>query len=282
VTLDVHPVRFHFVAHAPLRFVPGKASNTIRGAFGSILRRVSPPEDYRRIFEPRLESGPSGLADAPRPFVIRAASLDGAQFAAGESFHFDVHLFETAVRWTPHFTAVFRELAREGLGLGRVPVALASVAPMPCHTLSLAACPSAPPSIVVRFLTPTEIKSEGRTAGVPPFHALIARARDRVSTLRELYGEGALPIDFRGLAQRAHAVSTARASVRHEAVERTSTRTGQTHPLAGFTGEIEYAGDLREFLPYLRAAEWTGIGRHTVWGHGQIDLICPPPIPGPG
>jgi CRISPR/Cas system endoribonuclease Cas6 (RAMP superfamily) len=41
----------------------------------------------------------------------------------------------------------------------------------------------------------------------------------------------------------------------------------------GFTGEGVYAGELGEFLPWLRAAEWTGIGRHTVWGFGAIRIV---------
>ncbi len=32
----------------------------------------------------------------------------------------------------------------------------------------------------------------------------------------------------------------------------------------------EYEGDLAEFLPYLEAAHWTGVGRHCTWGNGQI------------
>lgn len=248
------------------------AANTIRGAFGTILRRVAPPAEYQRIFEPRLESGPSGLADVPRPFVIRAAALDGARFASGEEFSFDVLLFGNAARHVPLFEAVFRELGAEGLGPRRGAVKLLSVSRLPVVTLSLQADASAPARVLVRFLTPTEIKLEGRLIEEPPFFALLSRIRDRVSTLRELYGDGALPIDFRALAERARVVTTTFANTHRQHRERRSTRTGQSHPLGGFTGEIEYAGDLREFLPYLRAAEWTGVGRHTVWGNGQIEL----------
>ena len=33
-----------------------------------------------------------------------------------------------------------------------------------------------------------------------------------------------------------------------------------------------YRGDLAAFLPYLRAARWTGVGRQTVWGKGEIEV----------
>jgi hypothetical protein len=36
-------------------------------------------------------------------------------------------------------------------------------------------------------------------------------------------------------------------------------------------GSAEYEGDLAEFVPYLRAARWAGVGRQTVWGNGEIE-----------
>jgi len=53
---------------------------------------------------------------------------------------------------------------------------------------------------------------------------------------------------------------------------RRSSRTGQTHSLGGFVGKAEYQGDLTEFVPYLRAAQWTGVGRQTAWGKGEFTL----------
>jgi hypothetical protein len=38
-------------------------------------------------------------------------------------------------------------------------------------------------------------------------------------------------------------------------------------------GSADYEGDLAEFLPFLEAARWTGVGRQTVWGNGEIHVI---------
>ena len=65
-------------------------------------------------------------------------------------------------------------------------------------------------------------------------------------------------------------------------IERFSTRTGQAHPLGGFIGEAEYHGDLAEFMPWLEAARWTGVGRQTVWGKGAINIHPLPPSQKPG
>lgn len=102
------------------------------------------------------------------------------------------------------------------------------------------------------------------------FTTLFDRARDRISTLRALYGPGPLNIDFEALSARAEAVTLSRSGFHHVASSRRSSRTQQTHPLGGFVGFAEYTGALSEFLPYLEIAAHTGVGRQTVWGKGEI------------
>jgi hypothetical protein len=126
--------------------------------------------------------------------------------------------------------------------------------------------------VTVRFVTPTELKSGQKLAERPEFGVLAARIRDRLSTLRELYDDGPLPIDFRAFGERAVRIRMTRCELEHVDVIRHSSRTGQTHPIGGFTGEAGYEGDLTEFVPYLEAAHWTGVGRQTVWGKGEIEV----------
>ena len=35
---------------------------------------------------------------------------------------------------------------------------------------------------------------------------------------------------------------------------------------------VEYAGDLGEFVPWLKAAEIAGVGRQAAWGKGEIRI----------
>ncbi len=111
----------------------------------------------------------------------------------------------------------------------------------------------------------------------PEFGILFGRARDRVSTLRSLYGAGPLDIDFEALGGRASAVRMTSCQVRHFAARRRSSRTGQSHGIGGFVGAAEYEGELSEFLPILEAAQWTGAGRHCVWGNGELRVTIVPP-----
>lgn len=306
----LHPLRFTFVARESIHFAEGKSANILRGAFGTIFRhlacvpecreardcefRVSCP--YARMFEPTATGGsPSGLADWPRPFVFRAMHLDGHTIPAGDRFQFDLNLFDTESPAIAYLVLTFAQLAREGLGPGRRRVELVSVDQLNKQDepfaviydnasatvrqnvgpLELSLEPHAEPvtRVRVRFITPTELKSGDRLAAKPEFGILANRIRDRISTLRECYGEGSLDIDFRAFGDRATLIRMTHCDIRPVNVERRSSRTGQVHGIGGFIGEAEYEGDLTEFLPYLQAAKWTGVGRQTVWGKGEVVVV---------
>jgi hypothetical protein len=258
VIFQLEACRFNFSASRTIQFPPWMAGNVLRGALGHALRKAVCEEVYRRIFEPAATgAGPSGLSNRPRPFVIRCAALNGQLVQPGERFCFDLHLFETREPILDHLSSAFAQWA-DLISVERSLVGIA-LDPKP-----------APVSrIRIDFQTPTELKTAGAIAN-PEFPLLLARARDRVSTLRSLYGDGPLEIDFRGLAERAQSVTTVRSELRPIDVERRSSRTGQRHGIGGVIGFAEYKGDLSEFMPYLEAAAWTGVGRHCTWGNGQI------------
>ena len=302
-------LRFHFEAVETVWIPRGQSGNVVRGAFGNMLRKVActpqcgsvhaPGCPYARIFEPRSPSGegPSGFSDRPRPFVFRTAYLDAREIPPGEIFCFDAHLFDVTPAALSYFVSALGQLAEEGLGPRRARATLVSVEQQPPDdslpsiafdgeklygglepsAISLDPESAAVSSVTVHFKTPTELKSGDGLATRPDFPILVARIRDRISTLGALYGEGPLEVDFRAMGERAATIEMPRCEIHQERAERHSTRTGQTHPLGGFTGMAEYRGDLTEFLPYLRAARWTGVGRQTVWGKGEIGVSIPAP-----
>lgn len=142
----------------------------------------------------------------------------------------------------------------------------------PPLSLPLTPTPNAPHHIRVDFLTPTELKHNHQIAESPEFHILFGRIRDRIATLSRLYANTELPIDFRGTNARAAAVGMTSFRAHYQENHRRSTKTHQAHSIGGFVGEAEYEGDLAEFLPFLEAARWTGVGRQSVWGKGEIQV----------
>ncbi|HEY3740861.1 MAG TPA: CRISPR system precrRNA processing endoribonuclease RAMP protein Cas6 [Bryobacteraceae bacterium] len=294
---EFYRLRFHFEAIEPVLFPPGKAGNIIRGAFGRSFRAAACDPactdskqcarhcSYRPIFEPRASesggAGPSGLHDPPRPFIIRAWDFDGHRIVPGGEFWFDLHLFDVRNPQVDEYRRAFARFAEDGVGpnqakarLNRVEFLDLAGRPMGSArvlTLGLSGVPaSAISRLQVDFATPTELKSDGALVEVPEFHVLIARLRDRISTLSSLYGSGPLPIDFRSLVERAKQVRIAMASIHDREIVRRSGRTGQEHSIGGFQGPVIYEGELNEFVPYLVAGRWTGVGRQTAWGKGEI------------
>jgi hypothetical protein len=310
---SVWPFRFKFVALEAVYFPEGKAGNILRGAFGSIFRRLACIPDcteaktceiaaecaYALAFEPRQQwaetSGPSGLADWPRPFVFRALHLDGKRIVPGAEFYFDVVLFEPPEKVLPYFVLAFRALAEAGIGPARGRAVLSCVAELltgvpvydgkrmqNCALSGLAFeffgdAGESIDKLRVKFLTPTELKAAGELVDAPEFPVLLRRLRDRISNLRLLYQGGPLEVDFAALGKAAEGVRLSRRSLRRVEVERSSSRTRMSHPLGGFVGEVEYEGDLSPFLPYMRAGEWTGVGRQTVWGKGHFAITIAAP-----
>lgn len=308
MNFSFYAFRFHFRAIDSVHFPAGKAGNVFRGAFGTVFRSIAcSPQcpgakvcdvaqecPYARMFEPRRDTGPSGLADPPRPFVMRAQHLDGKTLNIGERFWLDVHVFDLQDPALAYFTLTFAQLAREGLGPRRGRVELERVAalkldrteavtvfeggefllkdvPEPLQ-LSLDSDGLAISRIRVRFLTPTELKSNSEIVhGAPPFQVLFGRVRDRVSSLAELYGGYSLDLDFAGMRTRSEQIRIVNSSIQREEILRRSSRTGDVHGLGGFVGEVLYAGEVSEFIPFLKAGYWTGAGRHTVWGNGAIE-----------
>jgi len=256
---------YNFRATESVYFPPGKAGNIFRGALGTgalgTILATSPRPDV-----------PSGLADPPRPFVLRAAHLDGRRFGPGETFSLDVNVFDLRAPLPEIFGQTFSEWARVGLGprRGRVEF-LGPVEEGADVNLDLTGGAEASKCSLL-FRTPTELKGNPSRDAMP-FGVLFARVRDRIGALRSLYGEGPLPIDFRTLARQAELVRTVHCDLQYREVWRRSSRTGAVHGIGGVTGRVDYAGDLTELLPYLRAAWWTGVGRHTVWGNGAIEVV---------
>jgi hypothetical protein len=214
----------------------------------------------------------------------------------GETFRFDVNVFDVNHPPLAYFVLAFAQLATDGLGPRRGRAVLTDVSqldaerqtgaglyrdseflvetpPRPLE-LSLTADRTRPiQKVHIRFVSPMELKAGTHLSARPEFPILFARVRDRLSTVRALYGNGPLDIDFKAMGERATAIRMTRCELHQVDVERRSSRTGQVHPVGGFIGDAEYEGDLTEFLPYLKAAEWTGVGRQTVWGKGEIEVV---------
>lgn len=209
---------------------------------------------------------------SPRPFVLRAAHLDARHYAPGEAFSFDINVFDLRAAMLDRLMGAFSEWACTGLGPRRGRVELVrwedtAVTIQLMGGLDVSKCS-------LLFRTPTELKGNPSREGMP-FPVLFARVRERIGALCSIYGDGTPPMDFRAMSERVRSVRTVRCDLRYREVWRRSSRTGAVHRIGGVTGRVDFAGDLTELIPWLRAASWAGVGRHTVWGNGAIEVLDP-------
>ncbi|MEQ1946867.1 MAG: CRISPR system precrRNA processing endoribonuclease RAMP protein Cas6 [Bryobacteraceae bacterium] len=248
-TFVLYPLRFRQIASRNQQW----SANTLRGAFGAAMKRLH-PKAYEQYFAPRSLAGPSGLATPPRPFVFRLRENEVG-----------LNLFAA----TEGALGVFQDGMRE-LGFALIdPPALLR---LPLKPSAKKPATNNITKLRVRFLSPTEIERGAADAEQVEFGVLARRVRDRVSTLRALYGTGALDIDFAAFGAAADMVRTIGTELKQVREERVSKATGQRHPIGGFTGFAEYEGELTMFVPYFEAAQYTGVGRQTVWGKGEISV----------
>lgn len=308
--LLVQAYRFVFRCEEPAVFPAGTLTNHLRGAFGLIFRRMvcdpacSGPEacarmgacPYTRLFAPRLDAlAAAGVADPPRSYVLRTPVLDELHFMPGDLFSVDLHLFDHSLPCLRYFIWAYMQLAEEGLGPRRARVRLQSVVRLSAdrqperkvfdgqhiepdaesNPLRLSLAPPRTPvhNLRILFLTPTALRVGNHNTMQPDFPAIIARGCERIAALSGFYQGTGLDADFRSICQRAWTVHLVASDTHPITVERHSARTGENHELSGFVGSADYFGDLTEFVPYLRAAYWTGIGKHTVWGNGAIQTV---------
>lgn len=255
---------------------------------------------YPAVFAPSARPDRPEIArlrDPPRPFVLRDPRPDDDELPADRPLPLGITLVGTAATELPYFVVTFRRLGEEGLGRDRVRFRVAGLraldaAGLPTGdvlaedgsvrlvTKPLTASDLARPGdadatrVRIRFRTPTDVRHAGEQPGdAPSFGALIRRARDRAGALAAFYGGGSLVNDPSAVAEAASRVALVQSDVSGETLLRRSARTGERHPLEGVVGWAAYEGPgLGALLPWLRVAEVLGVGKHTTFGQGQIEV----------
>lgn len=257
---------------------------------------------YGYIFETSPPEGAEVLrnfSEVPRPFIIQSPPDRRSRIAPGEKITFDVTLIGNGINYLPHYVMTFKELGRVGLGkdrgryqleavdmvsptqdtfvsvyrtgddLLRVPtwgitsaMIVASAALLPSHQITL------------NFLTPTKLKQQGEwVQEAPPFAVLIRTLLSRISSLSYFHCGERFETDFRGVIDQAEQVRIKSSEVRWEDWERFSGRQKQRINMGGVVGRVTYEGDLTPYLPLLALGELVHVGKGTVFGNGQYQIV---------
>jgi hypothetical protein len=251
----------------------------------SYLFRTSPPEDTEVL---------STLTAVARPFVIEPPPSAPKSFEAGERIVFHVVLIGRAVAYIPYFVFAFQQLGSAGLGRARSRFRLERVTDLgprgksvvfqatdgflrgssrnvDARVLERGAETLSTERLDLAFITPTRLKHHGELAWHgPPFHVLIRRLLDRVSSLSYFHCGNRWDIDFKAWIEQAKQVKATDVATTWADWERYSGRQDRRIKMGGLVGPITYTGDLGPFRGLLALGTLVHVGKGTVMGNGRF------------
>jgi len=241
------------------------------------------------------------MRNIPTPYLIEPPESEKGIFKAGEEITFSLILFGRIMEYLPYFILAFELLGNVGMGKGRGKFDITKVRtvrdeemvdiyngrtkilhdkrlPIYFENLSLPKTDL----IMVKFLTPTHIKSQGRILHSPQeltFSRFLKAIFNRLSSLSHFYGERKFDWDYKGLLKEAEDVKTVeeKSYLRWTEFRRYSVRREREDLLSGVMGEMVYsAPNLNLFLPYLKYGEYAHVGNRTTFGLGKYVAITSP------
>ena len=144
------------------------------------------------------------------------------------------------------------------------------------HHVSTVAGPPGEDEIMVKLITPTELRVDRQRVTEPTFLQLARVAARRLRHLADLYGTWTEADDSACHAALASAepVRTVRQSLRELRWDVSADGGVKRRQARGVLGSITYAGPARAALPLLHAAEVLHLGRDITYGAGRIRVYC--------
>lgn len=234
---------------------------------------------------------------APHPFVIEPSPDKKELYQPGEGLNFALVLIGRADDYLPYFIYAFDEMGKTGIGRGKGKYRLDTVS-LGSETLydgttgilkpppPKAVLPSDSPLstqhsalstqhselMTLRFLTPTRLVTSGSLNPDPDFKSIFRTLLRRLSMLSYFHCGKELDADYKGLIERAGSVETVRKRLRWHDWERYSARQDTKMMMGGFVGEMEFSGELDEFMEFLELGELVHVGKGTGFGLGRYVL----------
>lgn len=252
-----------------------------------------------------LQSNSPRGQNPPRPFTIRPPLAVRAEedriYQAGELFEIQLTLMGKAGQLFPYLIQGMRLAGHNGVGYGRGRFVIDKIHtrhPLTGEAQSLldgttvlkpdlnlsaeditnATAQLKLNHITLRFLTPTTLKQKGEILHRPDFTTLIARLLERCQALAFHYGYTSADPDiwqprYLHLTQQAQMIRTTLDNTRFVEIQGGSRRSNRYHRIGGFVGEVQFAGDIIPFLPWLLWGQSIQVGKNIVKGSGWYQIV---------
>jgi hypothetical protein len=121
--------------------------------------------------------------------------------------------------------------------------------------------------------SPTRIKFDGRFQKNITFDMIVRNILRRVQLLCTFYCDGPDFVDFTSLIKKSNQVKIVDKKINWQQQMRFSYRQEKNVSMGGVSGWIEFAGDVAEFLPFLKIGEYLHVGKGTGLGLGKIKVM---------
>ncbi len=242
---------------------------------------------YSRLFEPpRPTVVPHpllrGINHAPQPLVPLLPPIGGQSMAPGDTVRLGLRVLGGLA--AQEFAALYdaqegvttfpigRDQGRLVLQSRETPTRSSDLHSIASNQHALTPGPTR--EVQVTFETPAWLEQHDRLAQNLDFPSLFVNLYRRLTTLCALYGQLTAEDDarLRPLRELAAEVHTVEQRLTPLHWQRHSWESNRRHPMHGLVGSLRFAGPLTPFLPYLRLAELTHIGKATSFGLGRFRI----------
>lgn len=294
--------RLEFAVESLIR-LPEYAGSTLRGVFGSALRRIAcvtrEPQCkacplYRTCAYPAVFETPpphhhplQKFSQIPNPFVVEPPAWGEKAYAPGETLAFDLVLIGQALKHLPLIVLAWQRAFEHGVGKGDGTARLIRIQHEGetiysddtrqlrehSQTLTLADPSDKPGLLTLRFATPLRLQINGRPMGAEALTArkLLTTLIKRTALICEFHLGHKLDLDFHALAEAAARIEGEK-RLHWRDWTRYSNRQKQEMSLGGVVGDWALRGNLTPFLPFLHLGQWLHVGKNATFGLGGYTL----------
>lgn len=296
--------------------MPRYKGSTFRGGFGVAFKRVVCVFRQKECKECSLngecaysyifETPPPGedkffpgekYTTIPHPFVIEPPLEEKEVYGPQDLICFDLVLIGRAVKYLLYFIMAFEYLGEIGIGKGRGKFRLAEVRSRgqkvywdDSRSLSIVepekinipeefdSESELTEEIRLEIMTPLRVKHSREFVAELEFYVLVTNLMRRMALLNFYHGDRTRPgWDHRKWIDSARSVVVKESSLRWLDWERYSHRQRTKMKMGGVVGSAIYEGQVRPFLPLLRAGEIFHAGKGTSFGLGKYRILEPGP-----
>lgn len=257
----------------------------LTGAVGCSLDCGRPTEcSYARLFDPRVpEPLPhrflKGQARAPQPMIPIFPAPGSVELHEGAIFEFGLRILgPLQTGELEKLFAMFEGLSEFDLGDegGRIVLEGAALRGTRETPIEMGRGDSSVERMEVVFETPTWIEHRGKLLEEMAFQVFFRSLYRRLCIMSALYGrldEGDEE-QFARYDEMATRISMEEQDLKSLRWSRYSVARSREQPLQGFLGRVIFAGaELGSFMPMLRLAEKTHIGKATSFGLGRMRIV---------